>query len=209
MDIDYDDDGNPKIKIILVGEAKVGKTQLINVMNPEEKFDPDYLATLDSTFLKREIQIDEHIINTYLWDTMGGEDTRSIVDIFFKGAKIVIFVYSITDKRSFVELDNYWVNLVKEKLGNDIILGLVGNKKDLYKKKVVTDQEGKSYASKIKAKWSLTSAKDERPEFQKYIFGLIKDYVKKVDLKNKSKSGQKGTTKLNQNQGKTKGKKCC
>ena len=57
--------------------------------------------------------------NLEIWDTAGQEQYRSLTKIFINDSKIVIFVYDITNRESFNEID-YWVNTVKEKLGNDL-----------------------------------------------------------------------------------------
>ena len=204
--MDNDNDGNPRLKIILVGEAGVGKTQLINVMN-DLKFDEKYEATLTTTSLVKQMDVGGTIINVHFWDTMGEEKRRTNVDIFFKGSKIVIFVYSIIDRNSFKEIEDFWLGKIQEKIGKDIILGLVGNKSDLYKDKEVENQEGIEYAAKIGAKWILTSAKDDekREEFKNYVFELVKDYAKKVGIKINDKT----ITLLDKNISKQKGKKCC
>ena len=210
MDFDYDEEGNPKLKIILIGEKEIGKTQLINIMN-DTKFDEDYKTTLSTTFLEKYIQIGKNIIHTFIWDTMGEEKTRAMLDIFYKGSKIVILVYAVNNKSSFEELNEYWVDKIKEKLGNDIILGLVGNKNDLYKDKEVTDQEGEKYAADIGAKFLCTSAKTEngRKAFKKYVCELIAEYFNKVQNKTKGKIEKRVTAKLDPKKIDNKGRKCC
>ena len=48
--------------------------------------------------------IDNHRFNIYLWDTVGQEKLRSIVNIFFKNSKLVIIVYDVANKNSLEEL---------------------------------------------------------------------------------------------------------
>ena len=93
-----------------------------------------------------------------IWDTAGQEKFRSLAQIFYKDAKAIIFVYDITDKKSFDELVNYWYPKVKENCSSDIILGLAGNKDDLYENEQVTIEEAKEFADKIGAIYKKTSA---------------------------------------------------
>ena len=79
--------------------------------------------------------------------------------IFYKDAKIILFVYDITYKKSFDELKNYWISQVQEHCNSDVLLGIVANKNDLYINQQVTKEEGLELAEKIGAIYQITSAK--------------------------------------------------
>ena len=49
-----------------------------------------------------------------IWDTAGQEKYRSLAKKYFKDAAVALIVYDITNKISFEEIKNYWLNLVKE-----------------------------------------------------------------------------------------------
>ena len=95
------------IKIILLGESKVGKTSLINSFL-NKQFLEHTLSTIEYSFAYKIINIDQNNYEIHLWDTAGQERFRSLNKIYIKGAQIVIFVYDIADKRSFAELP-FWV----------------------------------------------------------------------------------------------------
>lgn len=111
-----DDDINTKtIKVVLVGESGVGKTCIIsrfitNQFNCEEP-STDYASfatkTLSFNDNKKKIKFD-------IWDTAGQEMYRSIGKIFYNDAKVVILVYDISSKKSFIELKDYWYKTIKE-----------------------------------------------------------------------------------------------
>ena len=159
MEVEYDEDGSYKIKMILVGESGVGKTNLINIMRDKD-FDSDIESTTHCSFFNTKINIDNVDITLYLWDTIGQEKLRAQTTIFFKNSKIVVLVYDITNKASFEKLEG-WHELVKENLGDNIVLGVLGNKKDLFLSEEVKEEEAEAYAKSIGAKWSLSSAKTE------------------------------------------------
>ena len=182
MKNEFDDDGNIKIKTILIGESGVGKTNLINIAK-EIKFNDREESTVNCSFFKKEMIVQEKIFNVYLWDTIGQEKLKSLTKIFFKNSKIVILVYDITSKDSLNQL-NFWMKQVKESLGNDYILGVLGNKKDLFLKEEVNEEEGENYAKSIGARWGLTSAKTDRKSFLKFLEKLIEDYIQRVDGEN-------------------------
>ena len=182
---EIDEDGSIKLKTILIGESGVGKTNLINIAK-NEKFNPNQVTTVNCSFFKTEMVVENIKFNIYLWDTIGQEKLKALTKIFFKNSKIVILVYDITNKKSLTQLD-FWLNQVKESLGDSIVIGVLGNKKDLFIKEEVTEEEGEQYAKSIGARWSLTSAKTDRESFIAFIENLITDYIEKFDLKNKGK----------------------
>ena len=90
----------------------------------------------------------------------------------------MFFVYDITCRESFNSLQN-WKKTIDDILGDDPLLGVVGNKSDLYLDEVVTEDEGKQYAESIGAKYIYTSAKNDSQSFIKFINELVEDYVTK------------------------------
>ena len=208
MKKEIDDDGNIKLKTILIGQSGVGKTNLINIAR-EEKFNPSQVTTVNCSFFKKIMNIDNKLFNIYLWDTIGQEKLKSLTKIFFKNAKIVILVYDITNKKSLEEL-NYWLKEVKESLGENIILGVLGNKKDLFVNEEVTEEQGQEYAKSIGARWGLTSAKTERESFITYVEDLIRDYIKKIEPEEKKEDNKDNNLVLqNEDTEKKKKKKKC
>ena len=65
-----------------------------------------------------------------MWDTAGQERFKSILTSYYKGTHGVLLVYDITDRRSFVDVQN-WVNDVEKYGREDVVKTLIGNKKDI------------------------------------------------------------------------------
>ena len=151
-----DDDVN-EIKTILVGMSGTGKTNIINALTGQ-KFDSNNFTTTTSSFVDKFMTVNNKKYRLEIWDTAGQEKFRSLTRIFIKDSKIVIFVYDITTRKSFEEV-NYWVGAVKEILGDKPIFGLAGNKKDLFQNEQVEEEEGQKKAEEIGAIFKLTSAK--------------------------------------------------
>ena len=166
------------IKVILVGEPGTGKTSLINVAIGA-KFTTDTSSTLISTFVQKKIikNQQEYILN--IWDTAGQEKFRAMTKIFIKNAKIVIFVYSINNKDSFKGLKEYWFNTIKESLGNEPILGIVGNKSDLFLEEEVKEDDASQFATEHNIDFKLVSAKEDPEGFVVFIENLVDEYLKK------------------------------
>jgi len=80
--------------------------------------------------------------------------------MFYKDANAAILVYDITNKNSFEQLQNYWIEQVKESSPKNIIIAIAANKCDLFEKEVVDEKTARDYAKSIGAIFSSTSAKN-------------------------------------------------
>ena len=201
----------PSIKVILLGESGVGKTNLINAFCNLE-----FQKYSDSTSVSicNEVKYN-YKNNTYtilIWDTAGQEKFRSINKFVIRDSKIVIIVYSIDNRNSFQEVD-FWINYTKENLGNDnYIMALVANKIDLFEDQVVPDEEGEEAAKKYGIEFIVTSALTNKKRFQYFVNKLIADYIEKYMTNTKKSSGKENKNiKINneENQDKKQKKKCC
>jgi small GTP-binding protein len=169
---------NPKnnIKIILIGESGVGKTNLINVAM-DKGFEFNTISSNLSSFLEGNILYNNKDYIYTLWDTAGQEMYRSLNKIFIKGAKIVICVYAIDNKDSFDQLE-FWINSAKEILGDDkYLMAILANKSDLFEEQQVSDEEGKEFAKKYNCKFCLTSASEDAKGVKKFFKEIIIDYI--------------------------------
>ncbi len=192
-----------KLKIILVGESGVGKTNLINV-STGGYFNEDEESTLSSSYQPKKIEINGNTYNLSIWDTIGQEKLRNLTKLFFKNSKIAILVYDITNKKSFKEL-GFWYNSLNEMVKEDVVLGVVGNKQDLYQKEEVSEEDGENYARSIKAKFKLTSAKEDPEGFNNFLKELLTDYInnnhevgeKNIVINNKKHINKTGKKKCN------------
>jgi small GTP-binding protein len=204
-------DEDRDVKTILVGMSGSGKTNIINAL-VGRKFDESKFCTTTSSFLEKIMTVKKKKYHLEIWDTAGQEQYRSLTKIFINDSKIVIFVYDITNRESFNEID-YWVNTVKEKLGNEPIFGLVGNKKDLFLEETVKEEEGEKKAKEIGAIFRLTSAKTGQALIIDYLQNLLEEYVKKIgdineDKDNESNRFEKSNS-FSINTVKEKKSKCC
>ena len=84
-----------------------------------------------------------------------------------------MLVYSIISEQSFKEL-NYWYNLYKENLDEDTILGIAGNKIDLYLDQTVPDSQAREYAEQKKAIFSLLSAKENKQSIDIFVEKIVR-----------------------------------
>ena len=191
-------------KAILLGESGTGKTSLINV-SVGIKFQDGIASTLASSYVEKHFQKGKNEYILDLWDTNGQEKYRAMTKLFVKNSKIVIFVYS-TDNRYTFQTLNYWVDYAKGVLGDNFIIGIVGNKSDLYMKEEVQEIEGQNFADSVGAKFRLVSAKIDPQGFVDFLSELLDEFLQKSGIVVENDNKQ---FKVNRNKANKKGNKCC
>jgi Ras-related protein Rab-1A len=92
------------IKIILLGDAGVGKTALFSTYLQRPKTTHEYYTTIGVDFGHRITQN----IKIQVWDTAGQERFRSITRSYYRGAHIIFLLFDITHAPSFASLGD-WV----------------------------------------------------------------------------------------------------
>ena len=146
------------IKVTLIGGSGVGKTCIIR-----RYYDNEYVenpaSTCGGSYSAKQLKINNKIVQIDLWDTAGQERFRSLGKHFYKDAYIVILVYDITNRKSFDELKEVWYPSLKEFGEKYSVLGVVGNKCDLYENEEVKEAEAREYSQQIGATYMLVSAK--------------------------------------------------
>ena len=195
-----------EIKVILVGEMGTGKTSLINTAMGVPFKEGVEMTTSAASFVTKIIKIDGKTYSINLWDTIGQEKFRSLTRIFIKDSKIVIFVYDITRLKTFEELDKHWFKEIQDVLGDEPVLGVVGNKQDLFVREEVKEEIAEKYAKDKNASFKLTSAKNPL-SFNSFLEDLLKQYI----IKTGGKVEGSGGTKLedNKNNNKNKDRRFC
>jgi Ras-related protein Rab-6A len=158
-------------KIIFLGDQYVGKSSILNRFY-QDKFEQDYQATIGLDFHSKNVEIKGTTIRLLLYDTAGQEKFKSLIPMYIRDANIIIVVYDITNKDSFIHTE-HWVNETKDLKREDAIFVLVGNKIDLEENRAVSHKEAEDFAAEKGFLFHEVSAKtgDEVQElFTSIIF---------------------------------------
>ena len=203
-------------KLILLGESKVGKTSIISRYT--NKFIEEPNRTLAAFSTRQMIEVNGYKIELEIWDTVGQEQYRSVTSIFYKEALICILVYDITNRESFESIKDYWYNTVIQNGMKGVIIGVAGNKCDLYENEAVSEKEGQNYSDSINAYFKLVSAKNNI-SIDEFFNSMVEKFVesdfmddllpKYVNDKNILKKIEKMKLEKNKNSNQNKKKKCC
>ncbi|HUT80026.1 MAG TPA: Rab family GTPase [Candidatus Bathyarchaeia archaeon] len=158
MDSQKSRDSTYIFKVLLIGEAAVGKTSL-TLKFVHGKFKSDYLLTVGMEPYSKYLKIGNDLATLSIWDIAGQQRFDVFRTMFFRGAKAALLVFDLTRPATLSKLDDWHEDLIKN-AGEDVIKILVGNKNDLEDLRSVPKKEALAFAKKIKAlAYIETSAK--------------------------------------------------
>lgn len=122
------------IKLVLFGKSTVGKTSIANRLVYGNHLNPTE-ATIGVTFMKMYY----NDISYDIWDTAGQERYLALTPMYFRNARIMLFVFDIDYISTIHAIDTYIPML--EDLEQDYQIFIIGNKIDLMVKKDIREIE--------------------------------------------------------------------
>jgi small GTP-binding protein len=147
-----------RVRIVLCGEASVGKSSLLKRFASGE-FTDSISSTVAGAFQSSYVKHNGEVIALEIWDTAGSERYHSVIPSFFKNATAVVICFDLTSRVTFEAL-SYWTDFTTTNAPAEVRMFLVGNKIDLFAGRQVVYEEGSGYADrKGFVGYSETSAK--------------------------------------------------
>jgi len=145
-------------KYIIIGDTGVGKSCLL-LQFTDKRFQPVHDLTIGVEFGARMITIEKQLIKLQIWDTAGQESFRSITRSYYRGAAGALLVYDITRRDTFNHLTQWLKEARQNSSHQDMVIMLIGNKKDLEMRRQVSYKEGEQFAQQNGLIFLETSAK--------------------------------------------------
>ena len=144
------------LKILVLGDSAVGKTSLL-LKYTDDYFPTVYVSTIGVDYKTKIININDMNISLQIWDTAGQERFRSLAKSFMKDADGILFVYDITNKKSFDNIKN-WIKRTED-VNDSFQKIIVGNKSDLENKREVKKETLEKFCNTGNLKGIEMSAK--------------------------------------------------
>ena len=178
------------LKIIVIGDSSVGKTNLLTRF-VKNQFSADSKPTIGVDFSTKTVAIDRKNIKVQIWDTAGQERFKAFSSAYYNGSHGAFIVYDITNRDSFENVKT-WVTEIKTHLDiKNLVVMLVGNKSDLDTSRAITEEEGRTLAEQYDFFFMETSAKkNESNEVSKAFMVIIEEILQKNP--DSPKTGEKG-----------------
>lgn len=164
---------NIEAKIVILGEQNVGKTSFVVVFNPdsgEESANKTssklerVTSTIGASFVTCRVKVKDKLVRMQVWDTAGQERFKSMAPLYYRKANAAVIMYDVSSHASF-QAAKMWINELKRNVEAPLLMLLVGNKSDLSELRVVSHEQGYSYATSVGALFCETSA-----AFQKGVY---------------------------------------
>jgi small GTP-binding protein len=145
----------PIYKVVVAGDAAVGKTSLIRRFC-EGKFEASRVMTIGVDFQTTTVSIQGKVIKLSIWDIAGQERFGSFRTGFYRGARSVALVYDVTRPNTFENLPRWRREI--QTIVPSVPMLLVGNKIDLEGR--VSAEAAKAWARGLRMPFLQTSAAD-------------------------------------------------
>eukprot|EP01118_Nematostelium_gracile_P000618 TRINITY_DN1066_c0_g5_i2.p1 TRINITY_DN1066_c0_g5~~TRINITY_DN1066_c0_g5_i2.p1 ORF type:complete len:224 (+),score=63.00 TRINITY_DN1066_c0_g5_i2:70-741(+) len=181
-------------KVIILGDSGVGKSNLLSRIT-KDTFNPSSKSTIGVEFATKSLEIGNKTIKAQIWDTAGQEKFRAMTSAYYRGAAGALLVYDITRHETFDNLANWFAEL-KTHAEGDLVVMLVGNKKDLVYIRDVSTERAQQYAEEHKMNFMETSALDNNNVMEAFETIMNEIFSKSAKL-NSLKKEEKGTDDVN------------
>lgn len=124
-----EDENKVKIKIVLIGEADVGKTSLMSQFI-SNTFEDRVQPTIGCDIQCKTMVVENRKVDVQLWDTAGTERFQTMLPLYYRGCHGAILVYDVTRKNTFNKLRNWLAELDSNLTNDNAVVMIVGNKID-------------------------------------------------------------------------------
>ena len=168
-------------KIVVLGDAAVGKTSLIN-MYIEQSFSEDYKPTLGANIIRKDVQVDKinASVRLIMWDLAGQEKYNVIRSMYFQGCVGALLVYDVTRHNTFETIDSKWLKDFKKYVKKEGTYILIGNKIDLNDDRVVSTEDGQKYAKQIDASDFIETSAKYGENVEQAFSNLVTQILRKL-----------------------------
>lgn len=174
------------VKVGIVGDFNVGKSSFLNSYIEQETF-KSHVTTIGVDFRYMFYKYRDTDFKLQIWDTAGQEQYANIVRSYLKEIDIAIFMYDITNRETFNNLDRWIKEIDYFNMDKNVIKYIVGNKKDLNKHREVELYQLKKFCKNKNINYSESSIQDINSLneiFENIIEELYFNLInKKIELK--------------------------
>lgn len=179
-DDDKKNESDITIKLLLIGNAYVGKTLIVQKFI-NNSFSKNTISTIGVDLQNKIVDINGKKVKYLIWDTAGEERLKTMTYSYYRGCNVILVVFDVTDRKSFDNVNN-WVECIDKFAKSNVLRVLVGNKIDLNDKRVVSNDEGKKLAQKYGLKYHEISAL-KTEGLNEMFEDAAKDYVEIYEQK--------------------------
>lgn len=172
--------GSSIIKLLLIGDAGVGKSALIVRYCDDYFSENDSKSTVGVDLKVKLVSVDNKLFKTVLWDTAGQERYRNLIPSLYKGTNGVLLTYDVTDKNSFDGL-YHWIKECYDNCDlSRTIFYLVGNKLDQAEKRVHKEdiRQLLEFVKQNYCDFRINAVFEVSAKYSNLVYGLFDNVIK-------------------------------
>lgn len=117
------------VKIVIIGEASVGKTSLMSKF-VSNTFSDQMQPTIGCDIQNKSMNVEGQNVDVRLWDTAGCERFQTMLPLYYRGCHGAILVYDVTRRETFNKLRDWLVELENNLTNDNAVVMIIGNKID-------------------------------------------------------------------------------
>jgi small GTP-binding protein len=144
------------IKLVLLGDGRVGKTS-IRKQYLGQGFPTEYLETLGADFSIKTTKFHNLDLRYQIWDIAGQPRFNQIRKSFYIGAKAALILYDVSERKTLTSLTSWIDELINSNgKGSEIPIVVIANKIDLRDSvECVSKEDGENAVKKLQDKYSV------------------------------------------------------
>ena len=193
-----------EFKVILLGNSSVGKTSILERF-VSKKFSEFQRCTINVECKKKSILLGPTTSALLsIWDTAGEEKFRALTKNYYRDAQGILLLYDINDRKTFLDLNKWIIDIYEICKKEEISIILVGNKIDLERN--VKEDEIIQFAEKYDFQQFEVSAKNGINIdliFEKLAEEMVEKFENKEDNNDENEEKEEEEEKNEQNENET------
>ena len=104
-DDDKKNESDITIKLLLIGNAYVGKTLIVQKFI-DNSFSKNTISTIGVDLQNKIVDINGKKVKYLIWDTAGEERLKTMTYSYYRGCNVILVVFDVTDRQSFDNVNN-------------------------------------------------------------------------------------------------------
>ncbi len=158
-DLEEESEVEYNFKVVVCGDPGVGKTSTI-LRFTDDAFARTYIPTLGVNISEKNVEVNKTKAKLILWDIAGQIKFEAMRRHFYKGAEAVIFIFDLTNRKSFDSILNWYKDVERNiiHIEDEIIGFILGNKEDLSNQRTINSEESSLISKKLNLEYVETSA---------------------------------------------------
>lgn len=150
------------VKLVLLGDARVGKSCLAQRVGGNQDFEEEYIPTAGPEILTQNVYLNaaSSAVKLQIWDVAGNDilENSRISTPVLQGVQAAMVVFDVTSRSSFESLDR-WFRLLEAQADPNISVILIATKVDSLQPRMVAHEEGRNFAEAIRVPYAEVSSR--------------------------------------------------